>query len=39
MGDSGEIYIFDIGESVKIFDVAKKLIHLSGYKYPEVIDI
>ena len=39
MGDGGEIYIFDMGKSVKIFDVAKKMIHLSGLKYPEDIDI
>jgi FlaA1/EpsC-like NDP-sugar epimerase len=39
MGDGGEVYIFDMGKSVKIFDVAKKMIHLSGYKYPEDIDI
>jgi FlaA1/EpsC-like NDP-sugar epimerase len=39
MGDGGEIYIFDMGESVKIFNVAKKMIHLSGLKYPEDIDI
>ena len=39
MGNGGEIYIFDMGESVKIFDVAKKMISLSGLKYPEDIDI
>ncbi|CAM1348040.1 nucleoside-diphosphate sugar epimerase/dehydratase [Tenacibaculum insulae] len=39
MGDGGEIYIFDMGKSVKIFDVAKKMIHLSGLKYPEDVDI
>jgi FlaA1/EpsC-like NDP-sugar epimerase len=39
MGDGGEIYIFDMGKSVKIFDVAKKMIYLSGLKYPEDIDI
>jgi FlaA1/EpsC-like NDP-sugar epimerase len=39
MGNGGEIYVFDMGESVKIFDVAKKMIHLSGFKYPEDIDI
>ena len=39
MGDGGEIYIYDMGKSMKIFDVAKKMIHLSGYKYPEDIDI
>ncbi|WKK67372.1 polysaccharide biosynthesis protein [Lutimonas zeaxanthinifaciens] len=39
MGNGGEIYVFDMGESVKIFDLAKKMIHLSGRKYPEDIDI
>jgi len=39
MGDGGEIYIFDMGESVRIFDLAKKMIHLSGLNYPEDIDI
>jgi FlaA1/EpsC-like NDP-sugar epimerase len=28
-----------MGKSVKIFDVAKKMIYLSGLKYPEDIDI
>ncbi|MDP5229986.1 MAG: polysaccharide biosynthesis protein, partial [Cellulophaga sp.] len=35
----GEIFIFDMGESVKIFDLAKNMIKLSGLKYPEDIDI
>ncbi len=39
MGDGGEIYIFDMGKSVKIFEIAKKMIHLSGLKYPEDIAI
>ena len=39
MGNGGEIYVFDMGESVKIFELAKKMIHLSGRKYPEDIDI
>ena len=39
MGEGGEIYIFDMGESVKIFDLAKKMIHLSGLNYPLDIDI
>ena len=30
MGTGGEIYIFDMGESVKILDLAKKMISLSG---------
>ena len=39
MGKGGEIYIFDMGKSVKIYDIAKRMIHLSGLKYPEDIDI
>jgi len=39
MGVGGEIYIFDMGKSVKIFDMAKRMISLSGLKYPEDIDI
>ncbi|WP_299017497.1 nucleoside-diphosphate sugar epimerase/dehydratase [uncultured Polaribacter sp.] len=39
MGTGGEIYIFDMGKSVKIFDMAKRMISLSGLKYPEDIDI
>ena len=30
MGKSGEIYIFDMGEPVKIVDLAKRMIQLSG---------
>ncbi|WP_010522816.1 polysaccharide biosynthesis protein [Aquimarina agarivorans] len=39
MGKGGEIFIFDMGQSVKIFDLAKKMISLSGLHYPEDIDI
>jgi FlaA1/EpsC-like NDP-sugar epimerase len=39
MGKGGEIFIFDMGESVKIFDLAKNMIKLSGLRYPEDIDI
>ncbi len=39
MGKGGEIYIFDMGKSVKIYDIAKKMIYLSGLNYPEDIDI
>jgi FlaA1/EpsC-like NDP-sugar epimerase len=39
MGVGGEVYVFDMGKSVKIFDMAKKMISLSGLKYPEDIDI
>ncbi len=30
MGKGGEIYVFDMGKSVKIVDLAKKMIRLSG---------
>ncbi len=30
-GNGGEIYIFDMGEPVKILDLAKKMIRLAGY--------
>ncbi len=30
MGNGGEIFIFDMGKSVKIVDLAKKMIRLSG---------
>lgn len=39
MGEGGEIFIFDMGKSVKIFDLAKNMIKLSGLKYPDDIDI
>ncbi|CAG0903213.1 unnamed protein product, partial [Cyprideis torosa] len=39
MGKGGEIFIFDMGESVKIYDLAKKMIRLSGLRFPEDIDI
>lgn len=39
MGKGGEIFVFDMGESVKIYDVAKKMIKLSGLRFPEDIDI
>lgn len=30
MGDSGTVYVLDMGEPVRIFDLAKKMIELSG---------
>ncbi|MEG3658585.1 nucleoside-diphosphate sugar epimerase/dehydratase [Arenibacter palladensis] len=39
MGQGGEIFIFDMGESVRIFNLAKNMIKLSGLRYPEDIDI
>src|SRR5690606_12655139 len=31
MGKSSEIFVFDMGEPVKISHLAEKMIHLSGY--------
>lgn len=39
MGKGGEIYIFDMGKSVKIVDLAKKMIRLSGFIPFKEIDI
>ena len=39
MGKGGEIYIFDMGEPVKILDLAEKMIRLSGLIPYEDIDI
>ena len=39
MGKGGEIFVFDMGESVKIFDLAKRMIRLKGLRYPQDIDI
>lgn len=39
MGNGGEIFIFDMGEPVKIMDLAIKMIKLAGYTPNEHIDI
>ena len=39
MGDGGEIYVFDMGESIKIIDLAKKMIKLAGLKINEDVHI
>lgn len=39
MGNGGEIFVFDMGEPVKIFNLATNMIILSGLRYPEDIDI
>ena len=39
MGNGGEIFVFDMGEKVKIVDLAKKMIQLSGYQFGVNMDI
>jgi FlaA1/EpsC-like NDP-sugar epimerase len=39
MGNGGEIYVFDMGESIKIVDLAKKMIQLSGLELGKDIQI
>lgn len=39
MGKGGEIFIFDMGEPVKIMDLAEKMIKLAGHTINEDIEI
>ncbi len=39
MGDGGEIFVFDMGKSVKIVDLARRMIQLSGLVEGKDIDI
>lgn len=39
MGKGGEIFVFDMGESVKIYDLAKKMVKLSGLELGRDIEI
>ena len=39
MGEGGEIFVFDMGESVKIIDLATKMIQLSGLEVGKDIEI
>ena len=36
MGNGGEIFVFDMGKPVRIIDLAKRMIQLSGAKNVEV---
>src|SRR6056300_1427157 len=38
MSSGGEVFILDMGEQIKIYDLAKKLINLSGRNYTEEED-
>lgn len=39
MGNGGEIFIFDMGKAVRIYDLAKKMIMLSGLELNKEIEI
>lgn len=39
MGAGGEVFVFDMGEPVKIMDLAKQMIRLKGLAHPEDINI
>ncbi|MCM1032403.1 MAG: polysaccharide biosynthesis protein [Odoribacter sp.] len=39
MGNGGEIYVFDMGQPVKIYDLATRMISLSGLRPGEDIEI
>jgi len=39
MGEGGEIFVFDMGESVKIMDLAKKMIKINGLELGRDIEI
>ncbi len=39
MGKGGEIFVFDMGKSIKIIDLAKKMIQLSGLELGKDIEI
>jgi FlaA1/EpsC-like NDP-sugar epimerase len=39
MGNGGEIYVFDMGQSIKIIDLARKMIKLSGLQIGSDIQI
>jgi len=39
MGEGGEIFIFDMGKSIKIIDLAKKMVRLSGLEVGKDIEI
>ncbi|KAA9353686.1 polysaccharide biosynthesis protein [Larkinella humicola] len=39
MGKGGEVFVFDMGEPVRIAELARKMIHLSGYTVGKEIQV
>ncbi|GAB3266849.1 nucleoside-diphosphate sugar epimerase/dehydratase [Larkinella harenae] len=39
MGKGGEVFVFDMGQPVKIAELARKMIHLSGYTVDKEIQL
>jgi len=39
MGKGGEVFLFDMGESIKIYDLAKKMLQLAGLREGKDIEI
>jgi len=39
LGEGGEIFVLDMGQPVKIVDLARQMIELSGFKVDEDIEI
>jgi FlaA1/EpsC-like NDP-sugar epimerase len=39
MGNGGEIFVFDMGKSIRIIDLAKKMVKLSGLEVGRDIEI
>ena len=39
MGNGGEIFVFDMGKSMKIIDLAHKMIQLAGLEVGKDIDV
>ena len=39
MGQGGDIFVFDMGKPVKIYDMARKMIQLSGLKNIEIKEV
>lgn len=39
MGNGGEVFVFDMGKSIKIIDLAKQMIRLSGFEVDKDIKI